>query len=801
MSEEQEEVESVENGIVSVIVLIGLGLVVAGLVEALPPKILERFPQSVLVLILGLVAGLLGIHFSNVTGNTRMAELISGLEIDPEGIQLIFLPPLIFSELFKMNVHVFLNVSWQAILLAFPGVLISMCLTALFPIYILPNEWGWYEALAFGGMLAATDPVAVLAILHSLNASKHLSTIIAGESVLNDGSAIVVVTLFLNLQAGQVYYAGDVIAFSFRETLGSVALGTACGLAMMAIFPLLKNNPTPLVALTFGVPYLCFAAALAIDMSGVLSLVPLGLICNAWGRATIVGAVADRMEHFWDQAEFFANSVLFGIAGLYIADDLLEGLIKGYDWGFLFLLYVLLMVIRGIAVTMLYPAMYKLGYGFNVKEAIVTTWGGLRGAVGLTLSFAIRGTQNVSDQVGQQATFYMGGIVILTLMVNATTSGPLIQYFNLQRSGDKRILAELENDFKGVAEKSLLFAGATDEQIESVTGSSHSSEPAHHAEQSDNKVEETLAAKRRHFLLAQAVTFDHLLSRGVIPRGAWFLAMQSIDVELDKRDSEIAQWRTVVKQPLLKLFVKSISDETLKKFLSAKNVKDEEFLEKESHDHPDPPTELGRHARYSLTLISYIAFAYLRAHEDARAALDAMASEADLLGQQRAALHRESLQDCRAPAKFLSLVRARHPDILQSIKAVQLSTAIRWDLLDRAARLADLGLLEHSELHPLVELADHISQKCSALNLALKADKTTNASGDFSKNPDFYPFPALASPIKSRGSIADIELSLTDVSEPDRITATTSARGGTDIRGLESRILDEVRNQSHWYGS
>ncbi|GBG25205.1 Sodium/hydrogen exchanger 7 [Hondaea fermentalgiana] len=823
-----ESDEAVEGQVVAIVVLIGLSLCVAGLVEALPPKILAMFPQSVLVLLIGLVGGLFGLHFSRVRDNDDPDSLVSALEIDPEGIQLLFLPPLIFSELFKMNVHVFFNVSIQAILLAFPGVLISMCLTALFPVYILPNSWEWFESLAFGGMLSATDPVAVLAVLHSLNASKHLSTLIAGESVLNDGSAIVVVTLFLNLQAGMPYSAGDIVAFSFQETLGSLALGTAFGLAMMCIFPLLKENPTPLVALTFAIPYLCFASALVTEMSGVLALVPLGLITNAWGRATIVGAVAERMEHFWNQAEFFANSLLFVIAGLYIADDLLSGAIKGSDWGYLFLLYALLMVIRGIAIMLLYPALVRLGYGFTLPEATVTVWGGLRGAVGLTLSFQIRASEGVSYRVGEQATFYMGGIVMLTLLVNATTSGPLVKYFNLQRAADRRILAELNTDFREVASRSLAFAGATDTQVHTAFAGVHEPvdpvAPTHKGSTQEQTPSvtgpspvsttttedgvaldelETMAAKRRHFLLAQSVTFDHLLGRGVIPRSAWFLVMQSIDVELDKKDSEIGQWHAVLRQPLVRFFIRFIADEPLRRFLHAKNASDESFLMRDLADHPDPPQTLGKASTYALTLMAYIAFAYLRAHEDARAAIDALRSEANTLGQHRAALVQESLQDCRAPAKFLTLVRHRHPVILQHIKAVQLATAIEWDLLDRATRLADLGLLEHSELHPLLELAEHLSAKCKPLNLPLKADPVYPPSGDFARNPDFYPFPALTphKVIQSKASAEDVELAITNgPSESEIITAPRTRHSQQDIRNLESRVINDLAG-SHWYRS
>jgi len=99
-------------------------------------------------------------------------------------------------------------------------------------------------------------------------ASTKLSTIIGGESVLNDGSAIVIVTLFLALEQGEYLSTWDIFAFIFREVLGSLALGVAFGLAQIACYFLLRDQPTPLVAFTFSLPYICFAAALLGDMSG-----------------------------------------------------------------------------------------------------------------------------------------------------------------------------------------------------------------------------------------------------------------------------------------------------------------------------------------------------------------------------------------------------------------------------------------------------------------------------------------------------------------------------------------------------
>jgi len=136
---------------------VGGSVFVGGMLAGMPLHFRRIVPQTVLVLVLFLCFGL---SMSDWIVGTRLDQLIEALDISPEGIQLVFLPPLIFVEMFKSNSHVFFRVLPQTLLLAFPGVILSCFMTAGFPVYILQTDWSWYTALAFGGMLAATDPVS-----------------------------------------------------------------------------------------------------------------------------------------------------------------------------------------------------------------------------------------------------------------------------------------------------------------------------------------------------------------------------------------------------------------------------------------------------------------------------------------------------------------------------------------------------------------------------------------------------------------------------------------------------------------
>lgn len=115
--------------------------------------------------------------------------------VEPELILFVLLPPLLFESAFGMDWEVFKKVSASSLILAGPGVVLSVALTGLTTKAIF-QDWDWSAAFMLGSILSATDPVAVVAVLHTLGAPKKLSHLIEGESLLNDGSAYVVFVIF-----------------------------------------------------------------------------------------------------------------------------------------------------------------------------------------------------------------------------------------------------------------------------------------------------------------------------------------------------------------------------------------------------------------------------------------------------------------------------------------------------------------------------------------------------------------------------------------------------------------------------
>jgi NhaP-type Na+/H+ or K+/H+ antiporter len=112
----------------------------------------------------------------------------------------VFLPPLLFADCISMDWHTARRTLGQTCLLAFPGVLMAAALQAVVCTFALPYHWDWMMSCTFGSMLAATDPVAVVAMLKSLGAPASVTAIVAGESLLNDGSSIVLYKIFFEVR-------------------------------------------------------------------------------------------------------------------------------------------------------------------------------------------------------------------------------------------------------------------------------------------------------------------------------------------------------------------------------------------------------------------------------------------------------------------------------------------------------------------------------------------------------------------------------------------------------------------------
>ncbi len=383
-------------------------------------------PFTVLLLIIGIGLGLLNrFGLYEGWGETFGESLRWAGHINPHAMLFIFLPILIFEAAFAMDVHTFKKTAANSIILAVPGIILALVMSAGLALLIKYFDiglygWEWNIALMFGAVISATDPVAVVALLKELGASKKLGTLIEGESLLNDGTAIVIFMVFFTAITGMTADNNAVVEFG-RVAFGGIFIGVIIAAVTIAWVKRVFNDILVEISVIIAVAYLAFfVAEHFMHMSGVLALVALGLAMAGVGKTRISPEVEHFLHEFWELAAFIANVLIFIIVGVVIAQRT-EFTTK--DFIILGIFYVGVHIIRGIMIILFYPIMKKIGYGLDKKEATVLWYGALRGAIGLALALVVLNVDDkyIDPEIKNQFFFITAGIVSLTLLINATT--------------------------------------------------------------------------------------------------------------------------------------------------------------------------------------------------------------------------------------------------------------------------------------------------------------------------------------------------------------------------------------------
>ena len=396
-------------------------------------------PYTITLLLCGILLGILTRTnvFSSLGLNVIASSITRAGNINPHLILYLFLPTLIFEAAYALHLHTFKKMLPNVLILSIPGVMVAIAITAFFVMYLSSlgmglNGWTWPTALLFGAIVSATDPVAVVAILKEVGASKKLSTITEGESMLNDGTAIV---FFMAIFAVVVGEGGDGNAVweFFRVSLGGVLVGVAIGWLVVLWLKHILNDALIEISLVIGAAYLSFfVAEYFIHVSGVLSVVAFGLMMAGPGKTRTNPRNTQFLHSFWELAAFLANTMIFIIVGVVIAQQIS---FSAQDILALIAIFIGLHVARFGTVYLFYPIMKHLGYGLNLKDSVVLWWSGLRGAVGLSLALIVAIEPKIPIEIRSHVLSLTAGIVVLTSLINATTIKWLINKLGLSKVG------------------------------------------------------------------------------------------------------------------------------------------------------------------------------------------------------------------------------------------------------------------------------------------------------------------------------------------------------------------------------
>ena len=430
-----------DSSVISLMVFIVLSLLVGVILKLIMKR--SFVPYTVALFILGIAFGVC-FRFDVIHIPHYMDLALDSVgNMDPEIILYFFLPILIFEAALNLNIHTFKKTFVNANILAIPGLVIALLLTGALVMLIshfYPDyaHWSWTAAFMFGALISATDPVAVVALLEELKTSKKFSTLVDSESMLNDGTGILFFMLFFgHFSKGGLPFS-PVVNFIII-IFGAVAAGGITGALSMWLARRSKADAVLQSTVMIIAAYILFYVANSVfQVSGVIALVTFGLYVAYKGTTQLRPKVNTFIRNFWELMGYIANTLIFIIVGLLIA---LKCDIYWRDLGILFMVYVGVNIIRFIMVFFFLPIMRKINYGLKAREAVVLSWSGLRGAVGLTLALVAFYTPTIPIEIRHQILFLTGGIVTLTLLINATTMGWLLKKMRMMpKSSSKELL-------------------------------------------------------------------------------------------------------------------------------------------------------------------------------------------------------------------------------------------------------------------------------------------------------------------------------------------------------------------------
>jgi len=387
-----------------------------------------RVPYTVALVIGGLVLGTH--HF------VAMENLIGGPRPDwltPDVILILFLPALLFEGSLQIALRELKENSPPILLLATVGVAAATVVTGYamrwaigLPIFI---------ALVFGALVSPTDPISVLALFRDLKVARRLSMVVETESLLNDGTAVVLFSILLTGSAtGKLSIASGIAQF-FIAVLGGAATGVAFGYLIGRLVAKL-DDPEVGITLTTIVAYGSYLLAHRLGVSGVVATVASGVMVGNFG---ITAKAAPRMRvallSFWEYAAFVINSVVFLLIGMEVH---VGALVR--HWRPTALAIGAVLLGRILTVYGLAPISNRFSAKIPLRWQHVLVWGGLRGSLCLAMALSLAPSFPYRARLLELAF----GVVAFSIIVQGLTMKPLLRGLGL--AGMQEAAGEAQTD-------------------------------------------------------------------------------------------------------------------------------------------------------------------------------------------------------------------------------------------------------------------------------------------------------------------------------------------------------------------
>lgn len=366
-----------------------------------------NIPYTVALVVAGMLLGL--------------TRLIDPPRLTRELLFAVILPGLVFEAAYNTDVEVFIKNKLAITALAIPGVIVAILLagmgTALATAPFAASKLTLQQGLIFGALVAATDPIAVVSIFRQLKVPHRLATLVEGESLMNDGTSIVLLSLLLSAVSGQISGTQQLAVQFLTVVVGGGMLGYLIGSLASSLISKIDDAVIE-ITITMITAYGTFALAEQIGVSGVIATVVAGMYCGTQRELSMSRKTRFALGAFWEYMAFALNSVVFLVIGFEVAPTRLLR-----AWPEILIAFIVVVVARAIVVFGVGGLLARTREAISRPWLAVMTWGGLRGALSMVLALALP-FDFPNRRLLITLTF---GVVLLSILIQGMTMQRLLR--------------------------------------------------------------------------------------------------------------------------------------------------------------------------------------------------------------------------------------------------------------------------------------------------------------------------------------------------------------------------------------
>lgn len=418
--------------------LLATGIAASGLFRHLP------IPHTIVLVLIGMA-------LSYLSRLWQPLQPLQHFHLTPDLVLFIFLPALIFESGLNLNARQLVKDIAPVLLLAVPALLFSTAVVGLCLWLVLPVEL--HVALLFGALISATDPVAVISLFKELGTPVRLTVLVEGESLLNDATAIVVVSILLGLASMSGTPAEIAIEAAAQFLLvffGGALVGVIFGFFISWLMSRFAQETSAVLILSLVLAYMSFVIAEhSLHVSGVMAVVACAIILGIFGITRLPQETVEVMHETWGFIAQICNTLLFLFIGMLV--DLGSLLSNG---AIILFAVFLVQASRASMIYSLVPLavkVFKLPH-VTTGERHIMFWGGLKGGLALAIVLALP-----VDLPGREILINLTlGVVLFTLLINAPTIRPLIRKLGIDK---------LTDDERAEVKRSLVQAHHSSEHL------------------------------------------------------------------------------------------------------------------------------------------------------------------------------------------------------------------------------------------------------------------------------------------------------------------------------------------------